>query len=181
MSDEHKVISRLIDYLNANDQKIAWRRSCWKDYKSYMQDDIVGRLDTEFVSTYYTGGLFFAEIELGYNVSWDTQSSHFSMRFTKYSRIGLKPKPDTLTIFSHNPYNEEKETFGHLPIFQARYQTLFALHFEEARNAMLDFVENGEKLASYFVNMQDESKAMYKKLIDRVRECKDVKEVVRIG
>jgi hypothetical protein len=179
--EQHRIFSRLIDFLNRKNSKVDWLRSCWNDGTYYHGDELTGRLDTDYPVSCYTAGLDCGEISLDYNLRWPEQASWLSINFSEWARYGLKPKPRDLVLFSHNHYSEEKAKFGHLPIFQVRYDTLFVLPFDEARTAMLDFIKNGEKFAEYFTGMQKESKDKYSELIQRFKQFQDVPEVVRIG
>ncbi|MDP7506437.1 MAG: hypothetical protein QF362_03275 [Candidatus Woesearchaeota archaeon] len=179
--EEQQITSRLIDHLDRVKEKINWRRSYWKDGRDYQEDDLNGKLDSDFSSSNYFTRLLSGEMSLDYHINWDNQSSYFSLKFSKWVRIGLKPKPEDIVLFSNNPYSEEKETKGHLPIFQATYHTMFTLEFKEAKVAMQDFVDNGIRFEEYFVNMQDEAMKQYFALVKRFQEFRDAEEVVRVG
>lgn len=180
IAPEKKITSRLIDFLNESKESINWHRSCWKGGRDYNEKSLSDCLDTDFSSTTYTAHLLQGEILLEYHIKWEKHLSWFCMRFTKWARIGLNPPPEDIVLFSHNPYTEEQETKGHLPIFQARYKVLFVRNFDEAKVAMQDFADNGGKLAEYFINMSAESLREYHSLTKRFQEFRDTEEVVRI-
>jgi len=159
--EQQKIFSRLIDYLNTNNEKIKWELLYPNRY--------ISRAARDQICMYYD----FCK----------NSSSLFQMNFNNYMPIlDLKPRPDLVLLFSDNPRakDEGEENRGHLPIFKVRYDTTFTLEFEAAKNAMLDFIENGEKLAEYFVNMRREPKEQYFKLIQKFESFKD-EDIIRLG
>ena len=92
--DQQKIVSRLIDYLDISHERIEWVRSCWKDGQDYSGNRLQGQKDHEFTSTTYFAHLALGEITFRYNIHWDKASSTFSMKFTKWAPVDLKPEPD---------------------------------------------------------------------------------------
>jgi hypothetical protein len=179
---EHKVFSRLIDFLNKEHQKIVWGRYCWKDGGIYQDERLKGHLDNEFPITKYFSRLDNEEIELGFCIWWNQiPSSVFNLRFSKWAQLGLSPKPEDIVLSYNNPYSEEKSTRPEIPIYQARYRVLFVEHFDEARTAMKDFVDRGTEFAQYFTGMQDQSKEQFFKLVEKFKSFQNQEEIVRIG
>jgi len=169
--EEQQIVSRLMDYLDRSNERIAWHRLGWEDGREYQGDDLTGKLDTYFTQTRYSAHPMIGEIDLGYTINWGDES-WFSMRFTKWARIGLKPQPQDIVIFSKR--GEES------PIFQARYSG-WAFEFDEAHVAMQDFADNGQRLAEYFENMQDESVKQYIGLVQKIKQFKGAENIIHLG
>jgi len=178
---EQEVFSRLIDYLVDSNEMAEWRRYCWRDGCNYHGDEIDGRKDNEFSTANYDCDIALGEIQLKYIVHWEDQTALFRIHCRKYAPLNLDPLPEDIVLFSHNPYSEERKTKGYLPIFQARYQVLFVLPFDEANVAMRDFVDNGERLETFFINMRQESIEQFRTLVGRFKQYRDVEGVVRVG
>ena len=169
--EEQQIISRLMDYLERSNEKIVWHRLGWGDGREYQGGSLTGKVDTDFTQTRYSAFPMSSEIDLSYTINWG-DTSWFSMRFTKWARIGLKPQPQEIVIFSKG----EKE----YPIFQARYSG-WACEFDEANVAMQDFADNGQRLAEYFENMRDESVKQYLGLVQKVKQFKDAENILHLG
>jgi hypothetical protein len=181
-NEKHKVFSRLIDFLEKNDLKIHWSRTCFREGRYYQGYELEGHLDNEFSSTTYYANLQMSEIHLEFCVTgWKSNPlPYFSLRFTKWAVLDLNPKPTKIGLFYNNPHIEEKESAGEMPIYQARYNTLFVLHFEEAKTAMQDFVERGEELSEYFRGLQDISQEQYLRLLEKFKRFQDYECIVRV-
>ncbi|MBR9703858.1 hypothetical protein GOV12_00465 [Candidatus Pacearchaeota archaeon] len=176
---EQQIFSRLMDYLDKKNERINWCRACWSDCRDYQGEHLQDKLDSDFEQTQYCTKIMQEEIDLGYNINWEEQSSLFTMRFTKWARFGLKPQPEDIVLFSKNPYSEEKQSRGNLPIFQAVYRQV-VMDDSEAQIALHDLTENGKRLANYFENMQDESVEKFQELIKKFQQFRDVEGVVRV-
>ena len=180
--EEQQVISRLMDYLDSKNEKIEWDRRGWKEDCDYTGDELTGKLDTDFAQSQYTALFWYDRIGLEYRIGWEEGGSSFSIWFSEHTRIGINPQPEQIVLFKSNPYSEEKESKGHLPIFQARYPGSWFTEFDEAFVAMHDFADNGQRLVDYFVNMREESVKEYIALVQKFKQFRDLeKEVVRLG
>ena len=176
---EHQVVSRIIDYLDETREKIVRYRCCWKDGREEYNDDLIGKLDTEFSQTRYNAGFEFEEINFHYCINWGNEiDSWFSIMFSELTRIGLRPNPKDIAVFLNNPKNKfNSET--NPPIFQACYEWRDSDARNSANIAMQDFADNGEKLEKYFVGMQQESVREYSNLVNKLKKFRN-EDIARI-
>ncbi len=158
----YQVVSRLIDYLNINNEKINWDKFCWQDGRVYRGDNLVGKLERSFTQSKYSAEIgVLSDINLDYNINWDNGQSWFGMKFSKFAMIGLKPQPNEIILF-----NTDKL------IFQAKYSG-WGSEVKEAAIAIQDFADNGHRLVGYFENMQEVVVTEYLNLVEKFKHFRE--------
>lgn len=170
-----QIISRLIDYLDREDKKIKWDRSCWNGGIYYYEDELKGKLDSEFPFCEYTSDIS-GLVSLEYNIDKEERISRFILRFkdsAKWERTGINPIPESIVL---KAYSKEKSC---LPSLQGRY-TSFS-ESDEAFAAMQDFADNGDRLADYFLNIQQESVKEFTCLVQKFKQYRNVRDIVMLG